>query len=243
MREKRVGWTLTLWLMAGVVLSISAIAWASRRAGNTGGLASARTLSASVVTRIAGGVTQLALPQVLRNKSLAAWRSRFPVETVNAAETVEAMIDRTRERLRQLKQPGPLSDVLSSELMAIEARLASVRSSSAEGDTRNLAPTFRNLVRDVERIGRIIDGAVLTLERGDPASRATQIPSTRAEAYGLLGLNPDAPDGTLKKVADGLRMSWHPDHARDDDDRRSREARVKAINTAVDLINGKRAAT
>jgi hypothetical protein len=39
-----------------------------------------------------------------------------------------------------------------------------------------------------------------------------------------------------------LRMNWHPDHARDDEDRAAREARIKAINIALDLINGKRVA-
>jgi curved DNA-binding protein CbpA len=37
-------------------------------------------------------------------------------------------------------------------------------------------------------------------------------------------------------VVDGLRQSWHPDHAKDEPDRQRREERIKQINIAWDLI-------
>jgi hypothetical protein len=46
----------------------------------------------------------------------------------------------------------------------------------------------------------------------------------------------------LKKIVDALRMSWHPDHARDAADRVLREDRIRQINIAWDLINTKREA-
>ena len=58
----------------------------------------------------------------------------------------------------------------------------------------------------------------------------------------ILGLNPDAPDAAVKKIVDALRMSWHPDHARDEADRLYREHRIKQINAAWDLLKAERAA-
>ena len=68
------------------------------------------------------------------------------------------------------------------------------------------------------------------------------LPRTTSEAYEALGVNAEVSDGVLKKIVDALRMSWHPDHARDDDDRLMREDRIRQINIAWDLINGKREA-
>ncbi len=55
-----------------------------------------------------------------------------------------------------------------------------------------------------------------------------------------MGVSPDASETAMKKVVDGLRLSWHPDLAKDEVDRQLREFRVKQINTAWDLIQGKR---
>jgi DnaJ-class molecular chaperone len=61
-----------------------------------------------------------------------------------------------------------------------------------------------------------------------------------SEAYAVLGVNPDVSEGVLKKIVDALRMSWHPDHARDEEDRLAREDRMRQINIAWDLISGAR---
>ena len=52
----------------------------------------------------------------------------------------------------------------------------------------------------------------------------------------MLGINADAAPQVAKKLVDALRMSWHPDFARSEEDRQVREARMKQINAAWDLI-------
>jgi hypothetical protein len=69
-----------------------------------------------------------------------------------------------------------------------------------------------------------------------------RIPQTRAEALQMLGMgvSPDTTETAMKKIVDGLRQSWHPDLAKSEIDRQLREFRVKQINAAWDLIQGKR---
>jgi DnaJ-class molecular chaperone len=71
---------------------------------------------------------------------------------------------------------------------------------------------------------------------------STTLPRTTSEAYEVLGVNAEVSAGVLKKIVDALRMSWHPDHARDESDRVLRESRIRQINIAWDIINGKREA-
>jgi hypothetical protein len=68
-----------------------------------------------------------------------------------------------------------------------------------------------------------------------------RIPQTRVEAMQILGMgvSPDTTEAAVKRMADGLRMSWHPDLAKDEADRQLREFRLKQINAAWDLIRGK----
>ncbi len=191
---------------------------------------------------IAGSLLRLPGRRLLgRYAPIARTRGLAVPEAVNASSAVRAMIADTRKQLGSLKNAGPLIDVLTEELDALSQRLAGLDVQAAESTdaARRVSPGFRNLMREIERVRRIIDSAAQSM---GSARQPARLPSTRTEAYALLGLNPDAGDGTLKKVADGLRMNWHPDHARDDADRREREARIKAINAAVDLIGGKRSA-
>jgi hypothetical protein len=69
------------------------------------------------------------------------------------------------------------------------------------------------------------------------------IPRTKAEALQVLGMGvtADAAEAAIKRIVDGLRLSWHPDYAKDPEDRRIRELRVKQINAAWEIIRGKRA--
>jgi hypothetical protein len=68
------------------------------------------------------------------------------------------------------------------------------------------------------------------------------IPRTLPEACEVLGISLDASEEIVKKVADALRVANHPDHARDEADRQRREAKSKQINSALDLLTGKRRA-
>ena len=74
--------------------------------------------------------------------------------------------------------------------------------------------------------------------RGDE----TDVPRSVVEAYQVLGLNSNAAPEVAKKLVDALRMSWHPDYAEDEGDRRRRENRMKQINAAWDIVNGRREA-
>jgi hypothetical protein len=79
-----------------------------------------------------------------------------------------------------------------------------------------------------------------------PASPALgeSMPRTRNEAIQVLGMGvmSSASEAALKKIVDGLRQSWHPDLARTEADRRLREVRMKQINVAWEILQGKRGA-
>jgi hypothetical protein len=79
-------------------------------------------------------------------------------------------------------------------------------------------------------------------QAGPPPTLVDRIPQTRAEAIQMLGIgvSSSASDQAMKKIVDGLRLSWHPDLATDEADRQLREFRVKQINAAWDLIQGRR---
>jgi hypothetical protein len=159
----------------------------------------------------------------------------------NAAASVAAMLRQTEAAASSIKGAGALRDVLHAETALVRQRLANVEQQLLKGEmpVAKSAPQFRNFVRELERIRRIADSAVASLSggRGTPV-----LPGTTSEAYEVLGVNAEVSDGVLKKIVDALRMSWHPDHARDDDDRLMREDRIRQINIAWDLINGKREA-
>jgi hypothetical protein len=133
--------------------------------------------------------------------------------------------------------------VLRSELKLVRQTLASVEAvarASKEDDpqaTLRSALQYRALVRELDRIRRIADSAAASLSSARPAGN---LPRTMSEAYAVLGVNPDVSEGVLKKIVDALRMSWHPDHARDEEDRLAREDRMRQINIAWDLISGAR---
>ena len=69
-----------------------------------------------------------------------------------------------------------------------------------------------------------------------------EVPTTSEEALRVIGASPDASIDVIKKIVDGLRQSWHPDFARSDEDRSTREERIKQINVAWDILSGRRAA-
>jgi hypothetical protein len=78
-----------------------------------------------------------------------------------------------------------------------------------------------------------------------PPDIGDAIPRTLNEALHILGMGVTAAAGevAIKKVVDGLRLSWHPDYAVSSADRKLRELRTKQINAAWDIIKGKRPPT
>lgn len=174
---------------------------------------------------------------------LSRRRPDFADESLaNAAEAVEALLGQCQVTVDGLTNAGPLQDVLRQELRALSQRLDAIKASTGDGGEpgRRAGPLFRVMIREIERIRRIADGAAQSL--GSIGRDGTAIPRTVSEAYEVLGVNPSVSESVLKKIADALRMSWHPDHASDEDDRRLREDRIKQINIAWELINGKRRA-
>lgn len=75
-----------------------------------------------------------------------------------------------------------------------------------------------------------------------PAAEEPPVPTSYAEALEVLGASPDSSTAAIKKIVDGLRQSWHPDLARSEPDRLQREARVRQINVAWDLVSQRRSA-
>jgi hypothetical protein len=75
------------------------------------------------------------------------------------------------------------------------------------------------------------------------AELGDRMPETKAEALQVLGIGiaPTANEAAIKKIVDGLRQSWHPDHAKDETDRAIRELRSKQINAAWELLRSQRA--
>lgn len=246
--ERGVGFPTMLVSMMLLSAALAAVAFRRRRdrAQRSDTALGRRLIGASLRAKVAAATQRHGYEWTSpRSTGFAGSHGRLTPETANAVNSIGNSIEATRVRLGELTQAGPLIDVLCGELDALEGRLDALASGAAEGEetAQRIGPGLRNLVRELERIRRIVDSAALSIGQGGIAGAgAVRIPATRAEAFALLGINPDASDGTLKKVADGLRMSWHPDHARDDEDRMARETRIKAINAAVDLINGRRPA-
>ena len=133
-----------------------------------------------------------------------------------------------------------LRDVLQSELDGLRERGADVARRGRRLGAERANAMLRSLTRELDRITRIVHGAAQHAEVDEMA--AAEAPASIFEAYRILGLNPEAPYIAVKKVVDALRMSWHPDHARDETDRLYRERRIKQINAAWDLLKSRRTA-
>ncbi len=162
------------------------------------------------------------------------WRN---TTIANGAQSAEALFARADKAVRSLGPASVLRDTLTAELRNVRQKLDGLRGASGDVRTARLSASLRAIVRDLERIGRIADSAAASLKTDRDS---VVIPNTRTEAFEVLGLNPDTPEATLKRIVDALRMGWHPDHARDEADKASREDRTKQINIAWDLIVGKR---
>ena len=81
-------------------------------------------------------------------------------------------------------------------------------------------------------------------QRGTPpANWGDAMPQTREEALQVLGMGvaPEVSEVAVKKIVDGLRLSWHPDYATSPEDRELRELRMKQINAAWEIFAGRRA--
>jgi hypothetical protein len=164
------------------------------------------------------------------------------VETSQALAPARTRLNETEFLVSMLPADLLLRNVLTSELDGLHDRVADLERRESQFSPDRLKSALRSIMRDLDRIGRIAQGAMPASEEMRASTPEPDAPSTIFEAYRALGLNPDAPDAAVKKIVDALRMSWHPDHARDEADRRYREARIKQVNAAWDLLKIKLAA-
>ena len=148
-----------------------------------------------------------------------------------------------------LKEALPLRTLLFNELKLISQRLAlepggqmpttgAVTVYQGEPYWKLLSQRLQQSARDLQRISAVAEAAGVGFgsQHSEP-----RIPKTRDEACFILGANRDADADTLQRLVKALRQCWHPDLAQTEQDRGYREARLKQINAAHDLITGKRA--
>lgn len=165
-----------------------------------------------------------------------------PVELTNALAVVKARIAECELKIAALGAGLLLREVLETETASVRARLLQIESGKCT--PQKSAVLVRAMLRDLERIGRIVHGARFDTS---PEARAVNaddrdVPQSVLEACRILGVNEDATPQAIKKLVDALRMNWHPDHARDEADRMKREARTKQINAAWDMLKENRRA-
>ena len=138
----------------------------------------------------------------------------------------------------------------------VAATVLALSGLAAFGFWRRTRPRAPSAARDIASIS--LDNArprgALALGHdgagGPPGSASTgfdvindfPVPASYDEALNLLGAGPDASLPAIKKIVDGLRQSWHPDHATSESDRLYRERRLRQINVAWDLVSKRRTA-
>jgi hypothetical protein len=179
-----------------------------------------------------------------------AWRRPGPAESKKGGGApqgltgliamAEAWLANAETAIASLSLSLLLRDVLASELHRAHAKLTQVNRDSGRLDPDRATAIVRGLIREFDRIARIAESAAVSTNAS--GRDETRIPVTLSEAYEVLGLNANASPVAAKKLIDALRLSWHPDHATSEDDRRLREARMKQINAAWTIIQGRREA-
>lgn len=150
--------------------------------------------------------------------------------------TAEALLELDRQIVADHVPDGALREVLLADLISIALRLDAPELIDARNAGRLdlVQPVYTQAIVDLERartLARIEHERQLEAT-GDPDRSLATI----EEACAFLGVNPRASETVVKKVVDALRQNWHPDLASDDADRHAREARIKHINAAWDLI-------
>lgn len=147
-----------------------------------------------------------------------------------------------RDCLETLPVSMPLRQVIARELHASVERLEKLAAEphGTADEVRRIRLRLQTITRELQRLSAIADGALSSVSGSALVPVQLVEPRDRLEAYAVLGANPDVEPRVLKKLVDALRQSWHPDQARDEADRRRREVRIKQINVAWDIIQGKR---
>jgi hypothetical protein len=198
--------------------------------------------------------------------SAASEMSSIPASTIGSAKAPESQAPQRAETITGSLQSASLSAITDPvdtgvlaavslaafSLVAITFYQWRERARLSLAGSRDLA----SLSLDGRATGRDITIAPVnmalwqSLDNQDPRSQDTRIgpvvsndiPQTREQALQILGMGvtPDVGEVAIKKIVDGLRLSWHPDHAKSIEERQLREFRMKQINAAWDIISGKR---
>jgi hypothetical protein len=174
-----------------------------------------------------------------RGRASADAKSGGDVHIEKSMSVVHARLVETELLVATLPPDLLLRDVLQAEIDALHGRAADVSRRAEQLGSKRCGALLRAMVRDLDRITRIVHGTSRKDESA--ASVPPGPPASVFEAYRVLGLNAEAPPAAVKKVVDALRMSWHPDHARSEADRRHREERIKQINAAWDILKSAKA--
>lgn len=229
-REAAAGWPAghPVWLLAvalGTLLLTAA--WVATRMLPSAG----RSVMLARLGGMAGAITLMRRREVA-DAGDGIGRDRAIAELQRTAGQLRSRAD---QLLDELKSAPPLRGVLRQELELISQRLSDVPAiaDASEQSLRMARLRAQTGIRELHRVIKIAEGAAASFSGQGMGPR---VPTSREEAFALLGVNDAASEATLKKLVDALRMSWHPDHARDDADRRQREERIKQINLAWDLI-------
>ena len=162
--------------------------------------------------------------------------------------SVTALWARAETAVFDLDEALPLRPLLFKELKQISQRLAMEPSlqvaTKGALTARHDQPFWRALSQRLNQSGRDLKRICAVAEAASAGfgshSSEPRIPKTRDEACFILGASREADQETLMRLVKALRQCWHPDLAQTDQDRRHREARLKQINAAHDLITGKR---
>lgn len=161
---------------------------------------------------------------------------------LNALSIATARFAEAELMVAGLARTLAVREVLQGELNVVRGRLEVLAQGGVRQPQQKSAAQVRLVLRELDRIVRMAQGAARDTGRRHgtqgPSSSVT-MPGSLEEAYQILGLNGDAAPNVAKKLVDALRMTWHPDFARDEEDRRVREARMKQINAAWELIKAR----
>ena len=179
-----------------------------------------------------------------RSAPASSVRLNFEQECRNQLDSAVNLWRTAESAIFELDSEHPLRTLLLNDLRVIGRRLSMRPALSAVHDgaiALNLTPHYWRIlhrdiasaVRELKRICSVATAASVSIGGQNSAPR---FPKDLREAYFVLGVNPDVSEDTLKRLVRALRQCWHPDVAQNDGDRSYREARIRQINVANDLI-------
>ena len=148
----------------------------------------------------------------------------------------------------QLEGGSPLRALLIEELSRLARSLATELNANDKSEgavvrkyrSEHWSLLRRRLRRASSDIERISATARAACQSNGVHADEHIMPTTRIEALHVLGANPDVDDQALQRLVKALRQCWHPDLARNDNDREYRGVRLAQINVANDLLMGRR---